>query len=263
MEPGYDWLAVVLIFFGVLYVGGPLGTYRRMRQSAEPDPVRLDLTRTPLPDAVRDYFDKVENALRSIGFERIDDLALPGQVPNVAANLRLFVNRENQVSASCTAVYLKVGSNWTKKVQNVSYLTCFHDETAYLTTNSDVLPVFPRRPLLSNNRFPDVRNPMRLYEIHEGIVTQGAQAQKKTVPLIDKFHGDGVAYLRWSIKRELEDATNSGCLYLDEAGKIYRPTLLGAFSMNWKLRWPWKFLRLMQQKRNAARILAELERSRA
>jgi hypothetical protein len=261
MEQGFDWLVIVLIFFGALYVGGPLSTYLKLRQPAEPKPIRLDPTRTPLPDSVRDYFDKVENALRSIGFERIDDLALPGHVRNVAANLRLFVNRENQDSASCTAVYVKVGSTWKMKVRYVNFSTFFRDETVYVTSNTGVLSSFPPRPLVHNNRFPDVRNPMRLYEIHQGIITQGVHTQKKTVPLIDEFHGDGVAYQRWSLKREMEDATSAGCLFLDEARQIYRPTLFGAFTMTWKLLWPWKLVQQMQRKRNAAKILLELGRT--
>ena len=260
MEQGHDWLVFVLIFVGVLYVGGPLGTYLKLRQSVDPNPIRLDTTRTPLPVAVGNYFDKVEGALRSIGFEPVHDLALPGHMANVAANLRLFVNRENQDSASCTAVYLKAGSTWKMKVQYVQFVTFFRDETVYLTTNSGVLSSFPARPLVHNNRFPDVRNPMRLYEIHQGIIRDESQMQKKTVPLLDQFQGDGAAYQRWSLKREMEDATNAGCFFLDEARHVYRPTLLGAFSMTWKLLWPWKLIQVMQRKRNAARILAELER---
>jgi hypothetical protein len=261
MEQNPGWLWMILVFFGVLYVGAPLGTYFKLRQSAEPKPLRLDPNQTPLPEAVGYYFDKVENALASIGFERVDDLALPRQVPNVAANLRLFVNREQGDSASCTAVYVKAGSTWRMKVQYVQFLTFFRDEMVYATSNSGVLSSFPPRPQSHNNRFPKVRNPIRLYEIHQGIIRDESRMQKKTVPLIDEFHGDGVAYQRWSLKRELEDAANAGCLHLDEARQIYRPTLVGAFTMTWKLLWPWKLIQLMQRKRNSARILAELRRT--
>ncbi len=154
MEQGHDWLVFVLIFVGVLYVGGPLGTYLKLRQSVDPNPIRLDTTRTPLPVAVGNYFDKVEGALRSIGFEPVHDLALPGHMANVAANLRLFVNRENQDSASCTAVYLKAGSTWKMKVQYVQFVTFFRDETVYLTTNSGVLSSFPAHPSCTTTDFP-------------------------------------------------------------------------------------------------------------
>jgi hypothetical protein len=42
---------------------------------------------------------------------------------------------------------------------------------------------------------------------------------------------------------------------------MYRPTLLGALSMTWKVPSPRKLVQILQPKRSAARILAELERT--
>jgi len=261
MEHGHDWLVFVLIFVGILYVGGPLLTYAKVRQAAEPDPIQVDTDQSPLPSVVQDYFTRVENALRTCGFERVDDIALPNQVTNVAANVRLFVNRENRDSASCTAAYLRSGQTWNFKVKYVQFLTIFRDETVYVTSNSQVLSSFPPRPGCQNNKFPRLANPVQLYEVHQAIVREPSRMRTKSLPLIDEFQGDGVAYQRWSLKRELQDATNAGCLYLHESTQSYRPTLIGAFMMTWKLLWPWKVLQVRERNRNAARILAEFKRS--
>jgi hypothetical protein len=147
------------------------------------------------------------------------------------------------------------------KVKYVQFITRFNDETIYLTSNSKVLSSFPPRPGYHTNKFAGVDNPIRLYEIHQGIVREPSQTHKKTLLLIEEFQGDGEAYQRWSLKREMEDAANAGCLYLDESSQSYRPTLVGAFTMTWKLLWPWKLFQLQARRRNAARILAELQQS--
>jgi hypothetical protein len=265
MEPGQEWIIGygILILVALFYLLMPLITYRKIREEADPDPVRIDTHQTPLPPAVRDYFNRVEQILRSCGFKRVDDIAVSSQVPNIAANVRLFVNREKSDMASCTAAYMHVGSTWTMKCQYVQFATRYGDESAYVTSNCDVLLVFPPRPHVHSNQITQVEHAGRLYAVHELITREASRTRKKTLPLFDQFNGDAEAYQRWSIIAELKDATEAGYLYLAESQQAYRPTLLGAVLMTWKLLWPWKQLILLKRQRNAERILAELRAAEA
>lgn len=257
-----EWLAWIgigiMLLYPVYYLVAPLITYRKLREEADPDPVRIDTHQTPLPPAVRDYFNHVEQILRSSGFKRVDDIAVSGQVPNVAANVRLFVNHEKSDMASCTAMYANVGSTWTMKSQYVQFATCYCDESTYVTSNCEIIPIFPPRPRVHINQITRVTHPDRLYAVHELITREASRTQKKTLPLIEQFNGDAEAYQRSTMIDELKDAAQAGYLYLAESQQVYRATLIGAVLMTWKLLWPWKQLKLSMRERNADRILAQL-----
>ena len=191
---------------------------------------------------------------------RVGDIALPNQVPNVAANLRFFVNQETADTASCTAVYAHASGTWTMRSRYVQFSTCYHDESVSFTSNCEVASVFPRRPRVRGNRITQVKNPAQLYAVHRWITREPSQTQKKTLPLIDQFNGDVAAYQRWLLIDELKDAAEAGYLYLSESQHAYRATLRGAFLMTWKLLPPFKQIQLLKRKRKADRILAEMRR---
>jgi hypothetical protein len=246
MEPGLmthvqGWLWVFGVVLGLLYVGAPLFTYLNLRQSANPNVIRLDASQQALlPAGVRDYFLRVENELRNCGFEPVDDVALPSQVNNVAANLRLFVHRENQDVASCTAVYCKIRDMWSERLKYISFTSYFRSGAVYGTSNSTVAGCFPPRPHYRSTKFRKVYRVAELYDLHRVVIDDESRASKKDLPLVDQFAGDAAAFIRWTMLAELEDAANSGCLYLSEEAGAYRPTLIGAITMTWKQLWPWQ-----------------------
>ncbi len=241
---------------GLLYVGGPFLIYLIHRQSADPQVVRLDATqRELLPGAIREYFQCVEEELRGRGFEPVDDVAVPSQIRSVAANLRLFVHQANQDVGGCTAIYSKVGDTWSERLRYVFFSTYFQSGNSYGTLNSTVAGCFPKRPHHHTVKFRKVKGAAELYALHQQVIAD--ERSKKVVPLLDQFAGDAAAYLRWTMLAEMQDAANSGCLQLSEKAGKYRPTVVGAITMTWKLLWPWKMLLVWAENKRAAQILAQ------
>jgi hypothetical protein len=144
------------------------------------------------------------------------------------------------------------------KAKCVEFETFYSDESVILTSNSEVASIFPRRPRVRRNHITKVKDPARLYEVHEWLLCKYAPTPKKALPLVDRFNGDAVAYQRCSTIDVLNDAADAGYLYLSESQQAYRATLLGAALMTWKLLPPWKQLQLLKRKRTADQILADL-----
>ncbi|HEV3302480.1 MAG TPA: hypothetical protein VG055_22685 [Planctomycetaceae bacterium] len=251
------WFLLVLGVVAFLYLGGPLLTYVNLRQSADPNVVRLEATQQALlPAGIRNYLERVENELRVCGFERVDDVALPNQVRNVAANLRLFLHRENQDFASCTAAYSKIGNTWGERLKYVAFTTYFRNGTTFGTSNLSIPGCFPPRPNYRSTKFRTVQSAGELYELHRAVISDEARTGTKELPLLDRFGGDAAAYIRWTMLAEMQDATNSGCLYLNEKEGKYVPTVIGAIVMTWKQLWPWKLFLVRANDKKAAEIVA-------
>src|SRR5262249_14692549 len=72
--------------------------------------------------------------------------------------------------------------------------------------------------------------------IHQRLISRDYPGKTKDVPR----PGAEEERLLDGIRREMADQVAPGILRLDETGTWYRPTLLGAFRMSWKLSFPVK-----------------------
>src|SRR5947208_1371244 len=92
----YAWLAGLAALFALPYLFGPLLVKFPLVQSAEPEFEPLSLQSRSVPRAVVQHFREVTAELEPVGFEVVEALTMPYQVPNVKAMLLLFSHVKNK-----------------------------------------------------------------------------------------------------------------------------------------------------------------------
>ena len=123
------------------------------------------------------------------------------------------------------------------------------------TNNHDSPTYFPKpRPPVHVFAFPQVRDPGRLYKVHQAVVGQFDGGGLRGDPIGD----DPEAYFKRSQQREFARFIACGYQYLDEAKGVQRPTWKGAFMASLKLIWPVKQIRKVWRWWKSARMLHEL-----
>jgi hypothetical protein len=258
---GFDalWFAlgVGAVMVAAIYLVGPLFLLGQLRQPVNPRLERLDADGPKLPSRVEDYFTRVERSLKSLGFETLGDSVLHEQVASVSANLRAFLHPETGDSAAAYAFYVQSGTSWAFKHRLVGFETQTDADAVYDTSNTDQISVFPPRPFHFRRRFPKIRNPAHLYQVHRAILERENPSRGRPRRQAAAA-GDWLARLRSDMRRELEHAVAAGYFRLDDETEMLTPTVKGAYLMMWKQLWPWKYFLTVRRDREADRLLREL-----
>src|SRR3954447_11802454 len=133
----FAWLitpAAILIGLALLfYVVFPIVIRFTLRQSAEPELEVLEADDPDLPKPVVRHFRTVTKALRPLGFEVVEGLALPYQTPRVRALVLLFANRARKDLALATVMYAATPEGTQLKTAYVEIVTRFRDGTLVQT----------------------------------------------------------------------------------------------------------------------------------
>ena len=249
-----------LFSWAAFYLLTPLITYSTLRQDADPDLVPIDPTQTQLPQAVQNYFDRVEQALRPCGFTlRVGDIALPNQVPNVAANLRFFVNQETADTASCTAVYAHASGTWTMRSRYVQFSTCYHDESVSFTSNCEVASVFPgaARPRQSHHAGEEPGPALRRPSLDHA---RALADPEENAPLDRPIQRRRRGLSTLAVDRRIERRRRGRLLIpVRVAARLSRHAAWG-LPDDVETPPPFKQIQLLKRKRKADRILAEMRR---
>lgn len=251
-------IAVVVLVVLVLlpYVLGPFMVRKTLRQSAKPK-VKVLPADEDLPKKAAAFFAKVTKALQPLGFEPVQKLSLPEQTPNVQAIVLMFANRKDKVAAIASAVYVKNEDDAKLKTAYVEFSTRFKDGSALLTNNTKELGAFAPRPDVSISRLPSVKEPDRLYRLHQSLEKQEQNGSPKVLRLDTEFKGNAAAYLARSIVEELEAQIDTGYLYQTEDEEAFLPTWKGAFLMTWSQLPPFKNVGQMRRNSREQTILRE------
>lgn len=263
MEIAGEFRTLAIMVIGgiaLLYLGGPILIYATARHDAAPRLVTFGFGERQIPVAVDDFFRRVVILLEPEGFEVVQGLYLPNQVANVKAMFLMLVNRAAGDSALASAFYGKNAHGGMKLVTSyVEFTTRFRDGTV-LDTNDNAFMAGARRTRekMVTYRFPQVRDPARLYQVHQALVRRDAPASQKVLRLDSEFHGDAAAYLAAVIVEDYQLQVKEGWMQLAEHGTKYRMTLWGAYILCWKELWPIKPLMKAKAKRESTQLLAEL-----
>lgn len=192
------------------------------------------------------------------GFRPLGHFRIADSAPNLTAFLGLFENRRARQTARTLATVAESPSNARPRqlATSLVFHTNFTDGTRLMTSNTAVRAVHPRPGTTRQGSmsFPTVRDPVRLYELHEACVGRYAGDGIRAATTIT----DTLEYLRISRDEETSKLIEAGYYYLDEAKHLYRLTWKGAFLTAWKLQWPIKQIRLMLRRIEIARMLREL-----
>jgi hypothetical protein len=106
-------------------------------------------------------------------------------------------------------------------------------------------------------RFWQVRDIRRLYRLHQLLTERFCQGGSPVNRFDTEYGSDAVRYLCADLEGPLRDQVKAG--YLTKGPEGLRPTIKGAAIMAWKELRPIKSIRRWREKRNAERLLADLE----
>jgi hypothetical protein len=193
------------------------------------------------------FVEATRTALASEGFTP----APPGtpftSTTNRTAVLQLFTHPKNGDVASVIAILNGAGE--THSV--LGFTTNFADSTIFYTGNSRLPSAVPERPRSHRCRFPDERDPGRLYALHRARVT-AARKPQRAIQI-----EESIAY---QLEREEEGRrwmVESGYYMLD--GEALRTTWKGAFLGVWRFLPPWRTLESLKEEFLRRTILSQLD----
>ena len=178
-------------------------------------------------------------------------------VPNAIGFATVFKNERTSEVATIVNSFVSSESFASSGIKTslLVFLTEFADGTKVTTNNNNFPSYFPPpRPPVHAFAFPQVRDPGRLYEVHQAVVGQFDEGSLRHDPIGD----DPDAYLKRSQQREYARFLACGYQYLDEAKGVQRLTWKGAFMATLKMIWPVRQIRKVWRRWKAARMLHEL-----
>ena len=234
------WL---VYFTALMYLGAPLVIYLTQRQPADP---RLDPLSDPASPALAPLAEATQ-ALQALGFDLIGyfTVSLAGGTQTVLAYLFHRGNGDAAIVARIASPLIMVSLT--------EFATRFADGSAVTTGNSKVLGAYRRPKNKPVYHFPGEQDVAKLYRYHQLLLLRDRGGMKKDIPA----PGAEVERLLDGMRREMADQVPAGILRSD--GNSYRPTLLGAYYMTWKLLFPIKQVRKLLRGRRARTLARQLD----
>jgi hypothetical protein len=209
-----------------------------------------------IPREVSEYYRHAVAGLTPLGFKPVLSYSQK-VVRNAIGFATVFKNDRTSEVATIVNTFASSDSFLSSGIKTslLIFLTEFADGTKVTTNNNNFPSYFPPpRPPYHVFAFPQVRNPGRLYEVHQAVVGRFDEGSLRRDPIGD----DPAAYLKRSQQREFARYLACGYQYLDEAKGVQRPTWKGAFMATVKLIWPVRQVRKGWRWWKAARMLREL-----
>lgn len=259
MDDWYPLLAIAielaLFLLALLWLGAPLIVRATMTQPVEP---RFDLipeaTWESLPGTVRERLEAAEAGLDALGFRPVARLQQVGQVPNVDAYLTLLKQERCEDWAAGTVL---VAGPRKQEHHYVEFSTSFEGDSSLDTSNSTELSPFDPPPRKTVMPVPGELDLARLYRVHRAVV----ERRRGDVPKVVAPES-AIDHLEESVARDLRDQADRGLFVRDPGSHDWRPTLVGAYRMTWRLLWPVAPVRRWLARRRARRFVEEVGAAR-
>ena len=205
-----------------------------------------------MPPEVSAYYRYAVAGLIPLGFKPVLSFSMTNALPNAIGFATVFKNDRTAEVATILNSSVSIGTNTSLLV----FRTDFADGTMVTTNNNNSLSYIPTpSPPVHVFAFPQVRDPGRLYEVHQAVVGRFDGGSPRRDPIGD----DPNAYVKRSRQREYARFLECGYQYLDETKRVQRLTWKGAFMATLKLIWPVKPVRNVWRWWKAARMLHELD----
>ena len=245
-----------LVLIALFYIGGPLLVRFRVRLPGHPKLLSLDME--SLPPEIAKFLMARTRDLFELGFDEPTLVHLPNPAPHVTTYLILLVNRPAGDKALVTVV---IGERAPYEQSfHVEFSTRFESGAEFNTHNISLLLAFPPGPQAVRTQVPSLRDPVRLYELHNFVMNKHVIHGKKVL----YQQGEALDYLaRFTFVKSYEEQVQQGWLFYEEPRDMYRPTFKGAFLLAWGLVQPVKSLRKIALAWRARRILREFEQASA
>jgi hypothetical protein len=193
--------------------------------------------------ACRSVLEQYRGALEPLGFVRMPVLVNKG--PGPQGYVQLYEHREH----GDVATVLALPDPAQPQPQNLVVFTAIVGGERHRTVNSPLPSTFPTPRGTRVARFPEERDPARLYALHRAWVKRRGQRQQ---PM---RIGDPVAYQRRDEAEGPRHWVTTGYAFWD--GAELRPTWKGAVCMPWRMLFPWKHLNEWRDEALRRRLLPE------
>jgi hypothetical protein len=246
-----------VLVFAILFtlVVGPIKIHQSQWTAIDAEKVPIDPEGPEMPREVVGHYREAVARLTPLRFRPVLSYSRTKLVPNALGFSTLFRNDATSEVATLLTVFAFAGVI-RNKVSLLIFRTEFADGTEVVTSNSNSPSAFPPLgPPVYVFGFPQIRDPIRLHAIHQAVVDQF----ERGVPRRDPIGDDPDAYLLRVDRRQFDHQVACGYYYLDQTGRVQRPTWKGAILMTLKLVWPVKPLRQLCRRWKAARMLRELD----
>jgi hypothetical protein len=222
-------LAAIL---GLLHVVSPLALRATYRFSGTCDPIPVD--GNSVPPLVRDLVGRCAPKFESLGFTFLGYFDVGPLVKNAKAYLAYFVNRSSGVFANVSVV-----TSAAKTVGYFEFSTTFTNGLTLDANTNKTLPLTPARPNFLVFRFPEVFDPVELFQIHRALI------QKYGTTLQPQMFSQGqeTGRIKSQIGQYAAEQAKTGYMYRAKDGQTYRLTWKGAILLAWKALWPTSMVR--------------------
>jgi len=243
-----DALPAVLGLIGFWYVVVPLLVWNGLRADAvkrmEPfDPSRHFAS----PQVVAFLRDNIA-ALADQQFRQVADLMNAGGKTTMRIVLLLHPD-------GAVATIAVVSNQQGSALPVVEFTAELDGGTVLDVSNVRTPPVFAPQAWHVTYRFPEVRDPVRLYRVFQAMLQRRfgsrSMAQRDVA-------SDPARFLAQAMDKECRGQVAAGYHRLNERTGGYEPTLKGAYLMTWKLQFPFKQIRAERLRSKARQLLREL-----
>lgn len=253
------FLLGLAILVGIPYVVMPLVIL--FAQKMDANPKLLPLLAAEIPVEALPKLRGNTEMLQSLGFVPEAYLSMPQQMANIRAFVVLLTEPKTGDRASSIVIIAKQADGKPEINSYVEFSTRFESDILVNTYNSKVLGSFD--PLSNEVKvvFAGMSDLKKMYGLHRFIIERVAEIGPSDPP---KRHDPQKAaeFMATAMQRSYDDQVGTGLLRKDAPAGVYRPTLLGAFKMVWRMLPPHKQILTRKRDERAKKILADFERER-
>ena len=249
-----EWILWIAIIFGAApYVLGPLLVRAQQRHAADPRFEPFDAARHVVPAELGGALERTVTALEGEGFARVADLYHASEALKTVLRVTLLAHAESGVAALAAAAW---GTNPKVpiRITYVEFAVKFTDQRSFSVHNSPQPDVYAPHPEKLTARFPQVRDPSRLWRVSRELLRRRYGSIARAPFAVS----DPAGFVAAAMVREYRQQVETGYLFLDEAAGAFRPTWRGAWRMTWKLLPPMSQVHAWLARRRAAGLLEEL-----
>lgn len=243
-----NWWLYACGAIGLLHLAGLLVVRSAYRFAAKCDPVEIPTGE--LPATVASHIVPRIVEMEHLGFAAVGCYDCGELSVQTRIYVAYFCNRAYNHFANVTAMVSPRGIS-----SYFEFSTRFSSALTIETNTNSVLPLTPGNPAVRAFRFPDIREPKTLYEMHRHLLAKHAEG------LFPQGEPAGQEMKRWVRTAENYGRRHEkiGYMVLAEDGTSYRLTWKGAFLVALRGLWPTSLLRRLHERQAMSAERRELE----
>lgn len=244
-------LSAILIVILFPYLVGPIAV--RFQQFFRSDAPVLRLEFEDLPADAQEYFTLVGREMKTLGFDSAGFFVQREHCPNMTSYYWLLANQTNGDRAAAMDTRIENGANKMRKTV-LEFCTEFVSGEKICTSTNDEPTILKLPARLKLFNLPANQSTLLAYEVHR------QQLQKSGVKsaILHPTAGREEFYITASADEIFQTQVREGLYFVDRAAGVYRPTMLGACLMTWKLLPPLKNISQAAAKQQADRMIRQL-----